>query len=93
MTQFYSIFSFLRELRQNNNHGWFEAHRAEYNQAKMIFEDFIQGLIFRFDAIESLGDLGAKDAIFRINNGMRFARNKPPYMSYLSAVLAPGGKH
>jgi uncharacterized protein (TIGR02453 family) len=59
----------------------------------MIFEDFIQGLIFRFDAIEPLGDLAAKDAIFRINNDMRFTRNKPPYKNHFSAVLAPGGKH
>lgn len=93
MIQFHPIFSFLRELRQNNNHEWFEAHRTEYNQAKMIFEDFIQGLIFRFDAIEPLGDLVAKDAIFRINNDMRFTRNKPPYKNHFSAVLAPGGKH
>jgi uncharacterized protein (DUF2461 family) len=59
----------------------------------LLFEDFIQGLIFRFDVIESLGDLAAKDAIFRIHNDMRFAKNKPPYKSHFSAVLAPGGRH
>ena len=93
MTQFQPIFAFLLDLRQNNNHEWFEAHRTEYDQAKMLFEDFIQGLIFRFDAIEPLGDLAAKDAIFRIHNDMRFAKNKPPYKSHFSAVLAPGGRH
>ena len=93
MTQFQPIFAFLHDLRQNNNHEWFEAHRPEYDQAKTLFEDFIQGLIFRFDAIEPLGDLAAKDAIFRIHNDMRFAKNKPPYKSHFSAVLAPGGRH
>jgi uncharacterized protein (TIGR02453 family) len=93
MTQFQPIFHFLRRLRRNNNHEWFEAHRPEYHQAKMIFEEFIQGLIFRFDAIEPLGDLAAKDAIFRINNDLRFARNKPPYKNHFSAVLASGGRH
>jgi hypothetical protein len=62
MTQFQPIFAFLLDLRQNNNHEWFEAHRTEYDQAKLLFKDFIQGLIFRFDAIEPLGDLAAKDA-------------------------------
>jgi uncharacterized protein (TIGR02453 family) len=93
MTQFQPIFAFLHDLRQNNNHEWFEAHRPEYDQAKALFQDFIQGLIFRFDAVEPLGDLAAKDAIFRIHNDMRFAKNKPPYKSHFSAVLAPGGRH
>jgi uncharacterized protein (TIGR02453 family) len=93
MSQFPPIFAFLHDLRQNNNHEWFAAHRPEYDQAKALFKDFIQGLIFRFDAIEPLGDLAARDAIFRINNDMRFARNKQPYKSHFSAVLAPGGRH
>ena len=50
-------------------------------------------MIFHFDTIETLGDLAAKDAIFRINNNLRFARNMPPYKNHFSAVLAPGGKH
>jgi uncharacterized protein (TIGR02453 family) len=93
MTQFQPIFDFLRKLRQNNNHEWFELHRPEYDLARMLFEEFIQGLIFRFDTIEPLGGLEAKDAIFRINNNLRFARNMPPYKNHFSAVLAPGGKH
>ena len=93
MTQFPLIFAFLHDLRLNNNHEWFAAHRPEYDQARALFEDFIQGLIFRFDAVEPLGDLSAKDAIFRIHNDMRFAKNKPPYKSHFSAVLAPGGRH
>jgi uncharacterized protein (TIGR02453 family) len=93
MSQFQPIFAFLHDLHQNNSHEWSEAHRTEYDQAKLLFEDFILGLIFRFDAIEPLGDLAAKDAIFRIHNDMRFAKNKPPYKMHFSAVLAPGGRH
>jgi uncharacterized protein (TIGR02453 family) len=93
MSQFPPIFAFLQDLRQNNNHEWFAAHRPEYDQAKALFEDFIQGLIFHFDVIEPLGDLSAKDAIFRIHNDMRFAKNRPPYKDHFSAVLAPGGRH
>jgi len=90
---FQPIFVFLHDLRRNNNHEWFEAHRPEYDRARALFEDFIQGLIFRFDAALPLGDLAAKDAIFRIGSDMRFAKNKPPYKSHFSAVLAPGGRH
>jgi uncharacterized protein (DUF2461 family) len=73
---FQPIFAFLHALRLNNNHEWFEAHRPEYEEARELFDDFIQGLIFRFDAIEPLGDLAAKDAIFRIGSDMRFAKNQ-----------------
>jgi uncharacterized protein (TIGR02453 family) len=93
MSQFPPIFAFLHDLRQNNNHEWFAAHRPEYDLARALFEEFIQGLIFRFDAVEPLGDLAAKDAIFRIHNDMRFAKNKPPCKNHFSAVLAPGGRH
>jgi uncharacterized protein (TIGR02453 family) len=93
MSPFPLIFAFLHDLRQNNNHEWFAAHRPEYEQARALFEEFILGLIFRFDAIEPLGDLPAKDAIFRIHNDLRFAKNKPPYKDHFSAVLAPGGRH
>jgi uncharacterized protein (TIGR02453 family) len=93
MSQFPTIFSFLHDLRLNNNHEWFAAHRPEYEKARALFQDFIQGLIFRFDAVEPLGDLAARDAIFRIHNDMRFAKNKPPYKNHFSAVLAPGGRH
>jgi len=93
MSPFPPILSFLHSLRENNNLEWFAAHRPEYDQARALFQDFIQGLIFRFDVVEPLGDLAARDAIFRIHNDMRFAKNKPPYKDHFSAVLAPGGRH
>ncbi|MDD2835920.1 MAG: DUF2461 family protein [Methanothrix sp.] len=72
MSQFPPIFSFLKSLRQNNNNEWFAAHRPEYDQARTLFQDFIQGFIIRFDAALPLGDLSAKDAIFRIHKDIRF---------------------
>jgi uncharacterized protein (DUF2461 family) len=75
MTQFQPIFAFLHDFRQNNNHEWFEAHRSEYEEARALFPDFIQGRIFRFDAALPLGDLAARDAIYRIHNDMRIAKN------------------
>jgi uncharacterized protein (DUF2461 family) len=41
MTEFQPIFAFLHDLRQNNNHDWFAAHRPEYEEARTLFEDFI----------------------------------------------------
>ena len=75
MTQFSPSSLSCTIFAQNNNHEWFEAHRPEYDQAKALFQDFIQGLIPN-PAIRPLGDLAAKDAIFRIHNDIGFARNQ-----------------
>jgi uncharacterized protein (DUF2461 family) len=77
MSPFQPIFAFLHSLRENNNHEWFAAHRPEYKEARALFQEFIQGLIFRFDAALPPGDLAARGAIFRIHNDMRFAKNLP----------------
>jgi len=93
MTELDQILGFLRQLRQNNNHEWFDAHREDYRQSRTDFEEFIQGLILHFDPIEPLGDLKAKECIHRIHNDMRFSRGKPPYKDNFTAVLAQGGRH
>jgi uncharacterized protein (DUF2461 family) len=93
MTQFPLIFAFLHDLRQNNNHEWFEAHRTEYEEAKALFEDFIQ-------ASSSASMLPCPWAIWppkmpSFASGATCASPKtwPPYKSHFSAVLAPGGRH
>jgi uncharacterized protein (DUF2461 family) len=75
MSQFPPIFSFLHDLRLNNNHEWFAAHRPEYDQAKTFFEDFIQGPIFRFDAALPPGQWPPGMPSFAIESDMRFAKN------------------
>ncbi|MDQ3290350.1 MAG: DUF2461 domain-containing protein, partial [Bacteroidota bacterium] len=33
---------FLSGLKKNNDRNWFEAHRAQYEAAKIDFQNFIQ---------------------------------------------------
>ena len=42
------VFSFLEELRENNNREWFNAHKEWYLAVKAEHEDFINRVILRF---------------------------------------------
>ena len=37
-----STLKFLKDLKKNNNKPWFDAHRKEYEAAKVDFANFIQ---------------------------------------------------
>ena len=39
------VIAFLRELHDNNNREWFDAHRAEWKRVKTRFAGFTEQLI------------------------------------------------
>lgn len=85
---------FLKKLKNNNNRDWFEAHKNEFNEAKLEFEEFVQkliGVISKFDKSVS-PDLKAKDCVFRIYKDVRFSKDKTPYKTNFGASINPGGK-
>jgi uncharacterized protein (TIGR02453 family) len=84
--------SYVRRLRRSNTRAWFEAHRAEYMQARERFEQVVECLIAELAAFESLGALSPKDCIFRMNRDLRFSKDKTPFKPYMSAYIAPGGR-
>ena len=86
------LLDFLRELRANNNKVWFEAHRAQYTEARGLFEDFVQDVIFGINEFDPLPGLMAADCMYRINRDVRFSKDKSPYKANMAAVIAPGGR-
>lgn len=88
-----AAFAFLRDLRKNNARDWFEQHRVRYDTAiKPEFEEFVTGLLIaatKFDARFSAVD--PRRCIFRIYRDVRFAKDKTPYKTRLSAFLSPRG--
>jgi uncharacterized protein (TIGR02453 family) len=85
-----SSLAFLRALALNNDRGWFEAHRPNYERAKEEVETFF------FSLFPALGfDRGSHKASFwfhRIYRDVRFSREKTPYKTNFSAALDPAGK-
>jgi uncharacterized protein (TIGR02453 family) len=83
---------FLKALKRNNNRTWFQAHRAEYDEASRAFETFVGALIDELWPTEGLGGLTPKDCIFRIHRDIRFSKDKTPYKTHMGAYIAPGGR-
>ena len=84
---------FLNALKKNNYKPWFDAHRAQYEAARIDFQNFIQLVI---DALAksdpSVAGLQARDCLFRINRDIRFSNDKTPYKTNFGASIKPGGR-
>ncbi len=84
---------FFLELAPNNNKAWFDANKSRYqNEVKAPFEFLVEELIQKLKKSDDLGDLQAKDCIFRINKDIRFSKDKTPYKTQMSALVTKGGK-
>jgi uncharacterized protein (TIGR02453 family) len=84
---------FLSQLKKNNNKPWFDAHRAQYEAARIDFSNFIQLLIEALQKSDTtVTGITAKDSQFRINRDVRFSKDKRPYKDNFGAFIARGGK-
>ena len=78
--------AFLSGLSENNDKGWFEAHRAEYDShyiapAKAFVSAFGATLKSISPAIQAVPKVNG--SIFRINRDVRFSKDKTPYKDHL----------
>jgi uncharacterized protein (TIGR02453 family) len=88
-----STLDFLSDLKRNNNREWFLNNRSRYEDARLNFEIFVQGVIDEialFDPI--IKGLGVKSCTYRINRDIRFSNDKTIYKSHLGAYIVRGGK-
>lgn len=84
---------FLKQLKKNNNKEWFDAHRKDYEAARIDFANFIQLVIDDLQRTDTtITGLTAKDCLFRINRDIRFSNDKTPYKTNFGASIKRGGK-
>lgn len=87
------VIAFLRELHDNNNREWFDAHRAEWKRVKTRFAGFTEQLIDGISSFDpSVRGLRVQDCTYRIARDTRFSPDKRPYKEHIGAYIAPGGK-
>lgn len=87
------VFSFLRDLRDNNNRDWFEAHRAEYETNWLAagldliaaLAPLCETMVPRLLAVPKLNH-----SLRRIHRDTRFSRDKSPYQPWLHLILSTG---
>lgn len=84
---------FFTELEKDNNKAWFDENRKRYEKSiKKPFSAFVQKMIERMQEIDSSILVQPKDCTFRINRDIRFAKDKTPYKTQVSAIVSKGGK-
>ena len=87
------FFSFFAGLEKNNTKEYFEENRVQYERfVKDAFKILVQELIDGVRTFEPTLQLDAKDAIYRINRDIRFAADKTPYKTHVSAHINLRGK-
>ena len=87
------VLDFLSDLALNNERAWFAEHKTDYEKARLVFEGFVDEVILRLSAFQDgLAGLQAKECIMRIYRDMRFSRDKTPYNTWMTSVIAPGGR-
>ncbi|MBI3396785.1 MAG: DUF2461 domain-containing protein [Spirochaetia bacterium] len=88
-----STIDFLRALKKNNTREWFKGHEEDYRAAVTDFTRFVDVLIAKTRKLDnSIGNVSARDCLFRIFRDVRFSRNKSPYKTNFGAFIAAGGK-
>lgn len=88
-----SFLSYFEALEANNTTAWFDANRRWYErEVKRPFEDFIDELIIRLKRIDPDINIEPSEAIFRINNDIRYTQEKIPYKPWMSANISAYGK-
>ena len=84
---------FIKLLRDNNNKPWFDAHKKNYEEARAAFIQSVENIIEVLAKIDGdIGNLTAKECIFRINRDVRFSKDKRPYKNNMSAYFNNAGK-
>ncbi|HET6846797.1 MAG TPA: DUF2461 domain-containing protein [Anaerolineales bacterium] len=86
------VMTFLAKLTKNNDRTWFEAHRQDYETARLLFMSFVQELIDGLNRFEDMRGVTPKDCVMRIYRDVRFSKDKSPYKTGMSASLGPGGR-
>lgn len=89
------LFQFLSSLVENNSKDWFDAHRSEY-KAEVL--DPIKGFVTELGPIlrmlneEFEVEPRVGRTISRINNDLRFHKNRPPYRPFINIAFPRRGK-
>ncbi|PJJ60960.1 DUF2461 domain-containing protein [Hymenobacter chitinivorans] len=90
-----ATFTFLTDLRANNNKAWLDANRPAYEAAKADFLELVTQVLGQLEASDPAiaeSHLQPKKCVFRLNRDIRFSTDKTPYKTNFGAWFNAGGK-
>jgi uncharacterized protein (TIGR02453 family) len=87
------IYTFLKDLNDNNSLDWMRNNKNYYEEAKGGFENLMQELINGITEYDnSVRYLVPKDLIFRLNPDTPFSNDKSPYNPSFRDHISSAGR-
>ena len=78
-----SVFSFLKELKENNNRAWFQEHKKLHDDARRHVNDLSDKL---FEKLKTTHNLD-QNKVFRIFRDVRFSKDKTPFKTHFGLAF------
>ena len=79
-----TAFTFLKNIKKNNNREWFAKHKETYIKEQSHIHDFAEALLFELNKHDIIETPSGKKACYRIYRDVRFSKEKIPYCTYFS---------
>ncbi len=87
------LYDFLTRLGANNDRGWFQANKAEYDRLRELWLADMDRVINAMTKWEpGMRTQSGRTAAYRIYRDTRFSPDKTPYKTYFSAAFSPEGR-
>ena len=87
-----SVFSFLEELKENNNREWFQLNKERYHEQHRFVVQFADDLLVKMKQVDNIETVNGKKSIFRINKDVRFSKDKSPYKTNIGGAFTRATK-
>jgi len=87
-----SVFSFLVELKENNNREWFQLNREKYLEQYHLATLFADELLVKMKQVDNIETASGKKSLFRINKDVRFSKDKSPYKTHIGGAFSRATK-
>lgn len=84
-----SSFSFLNNLKKNNNRDWMTENKKEYQSNEKLLKQFYKSIELQLNNTDEI----SKVKVFRINRDLRFSKDKTPYNVHRSVSYNRAGAH
>ena len=87
------ILDFLRDLKAHNDREWFQSQTTRWHHARDQFKAFVETLLDSLsESAPAWAGHDAADCIFRLHRDLRFAKDKSPYKTNVSAFFSAAGR-
>lgn len=88
-----AILSYLSDLEQHNEKGWYHTHRIQYQEADTAFIELLSKLIWEIGKTDtSIIHNDPHDLTFKLVRDTRFSHDKSPYNPCFRAHISSAGK-